>query len=193
MSDDNKDTSHTLEKAGGWIRHTSEEVYDNPWIKVTHETVTTPKGTDGIYGLVHFKGRAVGVIPIDGEGNTWLVRQSRYTLNCHTWEIPEGGVPEGEDMLEGAQRELEEEVGLIASDWQELLTIHQSNSVTDEVGKVYIARDLSPGTQALEDTEDIEVKKLPLKEAIKMAVNGEITDSMSLAGLLKLAVITMMS
>lgn len=175
------------EKVGGWRRLSSEKIYENPWIEVSHHEVLTPTGTAGIYGVVHFKGRAVGIIPIDDEGNTWLVKQSRYTLNTYTWEIPEGGAPAGEDTLDAAKRELEEEVGLKARHWRELLTIHQSNSVSDEVGIVYVAEGLSPGQQQLEETEDIEVRKLPLTEAIQMVKDGIITDSMSVAGLLRLA------
>ena len=73
-------------KVGGWQRLSSRVAYENPWIRVSHEQVKTPNGTDGIYGLVHFKGTAVGVVPVDEDGNTWLVRQSRYTLNQFTWE-----------------------------------------------------------------------------------------------------------
>ncbi|ACR12461.1 nudix hydroxylase [Teredinibacter turnerae T7901] len=175
-------------KCGGWKQLSVTDIYENPWIKVTHEEVLTPKGTPGIYGVVHFKNRAVGVIPIDADGNTWLVRQSRYTLDCYTWEIPEGGAPEGEDMLEAAQRELEEETGLLADGWQELMTLHQSNSVSDEVGKIYVATDLRQGTQQLEDSEDIVVKKFSLAEAVTMVENGEITDAMSVAGLLRVAI-----
>ncbi len=174
-------------KRVGWQQVAVEKVYENPWIEVSHHDVITPAGTKGIYGVVHFKGRAVGVIPIDSEGNTWLVRQSRYTLNTYTWEIPEGGAPEGEDTLTAAKRELEEEAGLKARKWRELITIHQSNSVSDEIGIVYVAEDLYPGQQSLEETEDIELKKLPLTEAIQMVKDGVITDSMSVAGLLRLA------
>lgn len=172
---------------GGWRQLSCEEVYDNPWIRVTHEEVITPGNTNGIYGRVHFKNRAVGVIPIDADGNTWLVRQSRYTLNMFTWEIPEGGAAPGEDLLLAAQRELEEECGLCARKWRHLRSIHQSNSVTDEVGDLFIAEDLYSGKQALEATEDIEVRKLPLPEAIDMVLRNEITDALSVAGLLHLA------
>jgi 8-oxo-dGTP pyrophosphatase MutT (NUDIX family) len=165
----------TQEKIGGWKTKTSAVVYENPWIKISHEEVITPKGTDGIYGVVHFKNMAIGVVPIDTEGNTWLVKQSRYTLNQYTWEIPEGGCPEGESPLAAAKRELEEEVGLIASDWEELITLHTSNSVTDEFSTVFVARGLASGTQQLEATEDIEVKR------------GEITDAISVSALLRLA------
>ena len=175
------------QKVGGWKQLSEKTVYENPWIKVTHEDVLTPKGTKGIYGVVHFKNRAVAVIPIDEQGNTWLVKQSRYTLDAFTWEVPEGGAPQGEDLLVAAKRELEEETGLRAEHWQQLMTIHQSNSVCDEDGTIFVARGLSKGKQALEDTEDIEVTKLPLQEAVEMVKRGEITDSMSVAGLLRLA------
>lgn len=175
------------EKIGGWKTKTSKVVYENPWIKVSHEEVVTPKETDGIYGVVHFKNTAIGVIPIDNEGNTWLVRQSRYTLNQYTWEIPEGGCPQAESPLDAAKRELEEEVGLQANDWQQLMTMHLSNSVTDEFCVVFVARNLFAGEQRLEATEDIEVKKLPLTEAIAMAKRGEITDGISVAALLRVA------
>lgn len=175
------------EKIGGWKTKTSQSVYENPWIQISHDEVITPGGTDGIYGVVHFKNIAIGVLPIDAEGNTWLVKQSRYTLNQYTWEIPEGGCPQGESPLAAAQRELEEEVGLQARDWQQLMIMHLSNSVTDESCVIFVARDLFAGTQQLEATEDIEVKKLLLCEAIEMVKRGEITDSISVAALLRAA------
>ena len=179
-----------IEKVGGWKTKSSSLAYENPWIKVSHEQVTTPKGTDGIYGVVHFKNIAIGVVPIDEEGNTWLVKQSRYTLNQYTWEIPEGGCPHGEEPANAARRELEEEVGLKAAEITELMRMHLSNSVTDELAIIFVAKGLSAGQQALESTEDIEYKKLPLQEAVAMVLSGEITDSISVAALLRLALIT---
>ncbi|WP_049631604.1 NUDIX hydrolase [Cellvibrio sp. pealriver] len=175
------------EKIGGWKTKTSQVMYENPWIKVSHEEVITPKGTDGIYGVVHFKNTAIGVVPIDQDGNIWLVKQSRYSLNQYTWEIPEGGCPQGENPLDAAKRELEEEVGLRANQWQQLMTMHLSNSVTDEYCVVFVARDLFAGQQQLEATEDIEYKKLPLQDAIAMVLSGEITDAISVAALLRVA------
>ena len=176
-----------IEKIGGWKTKSTNVVYENPWIKISHEEVITPKGTDGIYGVVHFKNTAIGVVPIDDEGNTWLVKQSRYALNQYTWEIPEGGCPHGEEPINAAKRELEEEVGLQARHWEQLMTMHLSNSVTDEFCVVFVARNLFAGTQQLESTEDIEYKKLSLKEAIDMVKRGEITDGISVAALLRLA------
>ena len=187
MTTDQKQ-SKPSQRVGGWRQLSSEIVYQNPWIEVSHQQVLTPGGTEGIYGVVHFKNRAVGMIPIDDEGNTWLVKQSRYTLNTYTWEIPEGGAGPDEDLLEAAQRELEEETGLKAKKWRKLMLIHQSNSVSDEFGEIFVAEELYPGRQQLDPSEDIVVKKLPLQEAIEMVKDGTITDSMSVAGLLRLAI-----
>jgi len=178
---------YPIEKIGGWKTKTSTVAYENPWIKISHEEVITPKGTNGIYGLVHFKNTAIGIVPIEDQGNNWLVKQSRYTLNQYTWEIPEGGCPHGEEPLNAAKRELEEEVGLRANDWQQLMTMHLSNSVTDEFCVVFVARGLFAGKQDLESTEDIEYKKLPLTDAIEMVKHGEITDGISVAALLRVA------
>lgn len=174
--------------SSGWQRVSKEQVYENPWISVSHEKVITPGGTDGIYGVVHFKNHAVGVIPVDNDGNTWLVRQSRYTLDRQTWEIPEGGAPAGSNLLDAAKRELEEETGLRAKNWRPLLSVYLSNSITDEEATVFAATDLYAGEQELEASEDIVLRKLPLEEAIAMALAGEITDALSVAGLLRLAV-----
>jgi 8-oxo-dGTP pyrophosphatase MutT (NUDIX family) len=171
---------------GPWQRLQVQQVYDNPWISLTHEQVVTPAGTDGIYGVVHFKSRALGIIPIDDEGYTWLVRQFRYTLNQHLWEIPMGGGALAADPLQAAQRELIEETGLRAAEWREIMRLHVSKSVTDEEGIVYLARDLTAGDSALESTEaDLEVLRLPFAEAVRWVMEGKITDVISCAGLLK--------
>jgi len=179
--------SNLSEKIGGWKVRSSKIAYENSWIKVSHNEVLTPKGTDGIYGVVHFKNIAIGILPIDEQGHTWLVKQSRFSLNQYTWEIPEGGCPQGEEPIETARRELEEEVGLKASEISELMRMHLSNSVSDELAIIFVAKGLSPGQQALESTEDIEYQKLPLTEAIDMVLRGEITDSISVAALLRFA------
>ncbi|MEX1239332.1 MAG: NUDIX hydrolase [Cyclobacteriaceae bacterium] len=162
--------------------------YDNPWITVTEYQVINPAGGKGIYGKVHFKNKAIGVIPLDKELNTWLVGQYRYTLNAWHWEIPEGGGPLEQEPNESAKRELREETGLIAASWKEIVHLHTSNSVTDEEGHIFLAEDLEEGTSALEDTEaDLKVWKLPFKEALQMVLDGKITDSMSVMGILKVA------
>ena len=173
------------EKIGPWVRLSSDCRYENPWIKVFHEQVITPGNTEGIYGRVHFKGTAIGIVPFDDEGNTWLVGQYRYTLNEYSWEIPMGGCPKGEEPVNAAKRELAEETGLRASKWQQIQKLHTSNSITDECGLVFLAKGLQQGEMAHDETEDITVKKLPLIEAVKWAREGKITDAISVAALLE--------
>ncbi len=170
-----------------WKRLDSTVRYENNWLTIRHENVLTPAGTAGIYGVVSFKNKAVGVIPLDGEGNTYLVGQYRYPLDEYSWEIPEGGAPLGTDLLDSARRELQEETGLVAHTWTKLARIHTSNSATDEEGFIYLAEGLTPGPHAPEETEALHVLKLPLAEAIQWVMDGRITDSISMAGLLLLA------
>ena len=168
-----------------WTTLSEEEVYKNPWISISHRDVLNPAGGKGIYGVVQFKNLAIGILPLDEHNNTWLVGQYRYTLEQYTWEIPEGGSPINTPPLDSAKRELKEEVGLVAKTWSTLLEIHPSNSVTDEYGIVYIAKDLTQGAAEPEDTEELVVKKLPFEEALQMAIDGKITDSISIAALFK--------
>ncbi|MCW8853791.1 MAG: NUDIX hydrolase [Gammaproteobacteria bacterium] len=173
-----------------WSFISTKKIYDNPWIRIQEDQIVNPAGKPGIYGKVCFKSQAVGIIPVDAQGNTWLVGQHRYTLNEWSWEIPMGGSPLGEDCQKTALRELEEETGLTAGNLQQILYLHTSNSITDEEAYVFLASDLGQGVMSLEDTEhDLEVKKLPLSEAVKMAQNGQITDAISVAGLLHLALL----
>lgn len=177
--------SFAMSQKNPWITQSIKEVYNNPWINITHREVLDPSGNPGIYGKVHFKNLAVGILPLDEYGNTWLVGQYRYTLDAYSWEIPEGGSLIGTDPLDSAKRELQEETGIIANEWSTLLEIHTSNSVTDEYGIVYIARDLTFGESEPESTEDLIVKKVSFDEALEMVMNGAITDSLTIAAIMK--------
>jgi len=171
-----------------WTTLSTQEIYQNPWIRVREDQVLNPKGGPGIYGVVEYKNRAVGVIPIDEEGYTWLVGQFRYCHNLYEWEIPEGGCPFQEDLLDCAKRELLEEAGIIAEHYELILDgVQLSNSTTNEVAFIYVARGLTFTEPQPEDTEKLELKRVLLSEAIMMARRGEIRDSMSVMGLLWLA------
>ena len=167
-----------------WKKLSSKEIYKNQWIRLREDEVITPKGTNGIYGVVETK-PAIGVVPITEDLNTYLVGQYRYTLNTYSWEIPEGGGAENEDPLLGAKRELQEETGLIAEKWTFLDTLYTSNSFTDEIGYVYLAEDLHQGESMPDDTEELQIKKLPFKEAWQLVLNCEIKDSLAVIGLMR--------
>ena len=168
-----------------WTIVNERTVYDNKWIGVTEYDVLNPSGGKGIYGKVHFKNLAVGVLPLDEELNTWLVGQYRFPLNQYSWEIPEGGGDPAVSPVTAAQRELLEETGLVAKEWTHILDMHLSNSVSDEKAIIYLARDLEQRQAEPEETEQLVVRKLPFEEAYRMVVNGVITDSMSVAAILK--------
>lgn len=174
------------DESNPWTTLNERVAYENPWIKVEHHDVLNPAGGDGIYGKVHFKNLAIGVIPIDENDHTWLVGQFRYPLGYYSWEIPEGGGPLGIDPLDSAKRELLEECGLVASQWSLLIEMDLSNSVSDEKSLIYVAEGLEQREAEPEDTEQLKIKYLPVDEAIEMVHSGIIRDSMSVAGLLRL-------
>ncbi len=168
-----------------WTIIDEKKVYENNWIDVTHFNVINPNGGEGIYGKVHFKNIAIGIVPIDDDGNTWLVGQQRFPLNLYSWEIPEGGCPLNEEPLSAAKRELLEETGLIAEEWTELFSMYLSNSVSDEKAIVFLARKLSQQKSQPEETEKLELKKISLQNAFAMVINNEITDAVAVAALQK--------
>lgn len=176
------------DESNPWKTVGSRPIYDNPWINVREDSVVRPDGRPGIYGVVHFKSRAIGVLPVDERGRIWVVGQYRYALGRYSWEIPEGGCPEGEAPEEAARRELREETGLEASRLEFLASSHLSNSVSDELGLIFRATGLSQGESEPEGTERISVRRMEWDEVWGMLRSGEITDSMSVIALLHEAV-----
>lgn len=169
-----------------WKIKKEKLVYDNPWIRLTEYDVINPAGGEGIYGKVHFKNAAIAVIALDEDRYTYLVGQHRFVLDAYSWEIPEGGCPEGEAYLDAAKRELQEETGLVAGNWTELMRMHLSNSVSDEFGILFLAQNLKQGPSAPEDTEDIRMQKLPFETVVKMVEEGRITDALSIIAIQKI-------
>ncbi len=173
------------QEKNSWTTLDNKTIYENTWIKVTEYNVLNPSGKSGIYGVVSFKGLAIGILPLDKDYNTWLVGQWRYPLKQYSWEIPEGGGNLSIDPVETAKRELKEETGLIAEQYQELCRMNTSNSVCDELAIIYIATGLTQAQAEPEDTEDLKVKKLPFEEAYQLVMRGEIADSLTMVAVLK--------
>jgi 8-oxo-dGTP pyrophosphatase MutT (NUDIX family) len=168
-----------------WKTLQSEMVHESPWIAVTKHDVLNPAGNPGTYSVVHFKNLAIGVLVLDSSNNTWLVGQYRYPIDQYTWEIPEGGGDPKVDPLESAKRELKEETGIEADSWLKIQEMHLSNSASDEFCVLFLARDLRFGKSEPEETEELEVRKMPFEELYKLVLNAKVTDSLTVTAVLK--------
>lgn len=171
-----------------WITNTSAVAYESAWIKVYRNEVTNPAGNPAVYSYVEFKNLAIGILPLDENNNTWLVGQYRYPTDSYSWEIIEGGGQKDTHPVESAKRELKEEAGIIANEYNELMRMHLSNSATDELAIVYVARDLSFEEAEPEESEILQVKKLHITEAYEMCRKGEITDAISVAAIYRVMI-----
>ena len=170
-----------------WQRLSRFVAYQNPWVVVYHDEVVRPDGQPGIYGVVHYRNKAVAVVALDEQDRTLLVGQYRYTLDVYSWEVVEGGAGEGEDLVEAARRELREETGYSADRLQEIARLHLSNSVSDEEAVCFLATGLRPGAAEPEGTERLQVRWVPFSEALAMTFDGRITDALSVIALQRVA------
>ncbi len=170
-----------------WRRVSRRVAYENPWLRLYHDDVMRPDGQPGIYGVVHFRHLAIGVVPMDAQDRVLLVGQYRYTLDHYSWEIPEGGGGFDESPEAAARRELAEETGYIGGKWRELCRAELSNSVTDEVTILFVATELEPGPASPEGTEKIEMRWVPFDEVMAMIARGEILDAMTVIPIQQLA------
>jgi 8-oxo-dGTP pyrophosphatase MutT (NUDIX family) len=161
-----------------WTVVSTKNIYDNKWISVREDAVIQPDGERGIYGVVHFKNIAIGVLAVEDDF-IYLVGQYRYPLERYSWEIPEGGCAEGEDPRDAARRELEEETGLRAKNWRKLGEAYLSNSVSDELAIWYVATELTQGEHRPEGTEQLQIRRVPFGDALRMTMSGEISDAIS--------------
>ena len=183
-----EDVEPLVDRSNPWHTIARRFVYENPWIRVREDQVLRPDGLPGIYGVVEFKNRAVGVLPVDHDGSIWLVGQYRYPLQAYSWEIPEGGSPASESAEATAIRELREETGLTAGRIELVMTTHLSNSVSDELGYLFRATELTHGALDPEGTERITVRRFEWELAWRMLNSGAITDSLSVMALLHEAI-----
>jgi 8-oxo-dGTP pyrophosphatase MutT (NUDIX family) len=170
-----------------WITRASRFVYENQWIRVREDQVTRPDGGAGIYGVIELR-PSIGVIALNELDEMVLVGQWRYPHNRYSWEIPRGGSHSGEtDMLSVAQRELREEAGVVAKTWKQLGAVDCCNGVVNDVQTIYLAQDLTATSPSPDAEEEIEVCWKPFSEAVKMSLDGRISEVSSIAGILMVA------
>jgi ADP-ribose pyrophosphatase len=169
-----------------WKTLSSRSIYQNPWMSLREDIAQMPNGRTTLYGVVTF-GDCVGVVPFLDDDRILLVRQYRYVQKDARWEIPTGGINEGESPEEAAQRELQEETGYRAERLTWISHYYTSKCICDETAHLYIGEGLSPSQHAPDETEFIEVGTFPFAEALQMVVDCEIMDSMSVIAILHTA------
>ncbi len=169
-----------------WTSLTAKTVFENPWVRVVDHEVLNPKKDPTKYGVIEFKNTAIGILALDSDDHIYLVGQWRYPLGIYSWEIPEGGGRKNVDPLLEAQRELKEETGVTAGSWRQLLSLHLSNSTTDEYAVVFLAEKLQQGEAEPEDSEVLNIQKVHYQKAYEMVKSGEITDAISVAAIQRL-------
>jgi len=151
-------------------------VYKGPVFDISQDLVTLPGGKQHVYDTIVHPGGAA-VLPIDAEGNVYLVKQYRPSAQQMVLEIPAGRIEPGEDPREGVIRELQEETGCRAEVVEKLTAVYSTIGLCTEVLHLYYAEGLTPGEQDLDEDEYISVIKMPLAELTDMAVRGEIIDA----------------
>jgi len=169
-----------------WRTLSTRVVYRNQWIRVDEDQVELPDGRPTLYGVVRC-GTCVGVLPFLDPETVVLIRQYRYVARGVYWEMPTGGVRPGESLEAAAQRELGEETGYRAARLTPLVSYHTSKSVVDETAHLFCGDGLSPAPIPPDDTEFIEVRSVPFREALRMVETGEIKDSMTVIAVLHAA------
>jgi 8-oxo-dGTP pyrophosphatase MutT (NUDIX family) len=167
-----------------WRTLSSRTLYRNPWLTLREDKVIRPDGAEGIYSVVEVQ-PSCGIVAINDENKIALVGQWRYVHNRYSLEIPTGGSEQDETPLDAAKRELLEETGLTARDWTALGTIDNSNGATTDVAHLFLARNLTTGPAVPQGDEQIELRWMSFADAVLSVMNGEITESVSVAAILK--------
>jgi len=171
-------------QVGPWKCLSSREIYRNQWLRLREDQVIHPGGKPGVYGVIEFP-PAVGIVVVDRDEHVHLVGQHRYAVDVYSWEVPAGAAHNGEEPLAAAQRELREETGFIAGQWEPLGYSYPLNGAANCVYHMFLAQHLEPCERQPDETEFLESKCIPLATALQQALSGEITDAFTVVAVLR--------
>ena len=146
------------------------------------ENYTLDNGVTSHMDFIQHPG-AAAMVPMLNNGEVVLIKQYRHAIREFIWEIPAGTLDPDESPITCARRELIEEIGYSATDWHQLGTITPLPGCSDERIHIFMASDLKPAEQHLDDDEMINVHKMNLSEALQMILAGEISDGKTISGL----------
>lgn len=166
----------------------SKEIYKNPWIQVREDNVIRPGGKEGIFGIVTMVAGST-VLPLTSDGYVYLTKEYKYAIGSESTELISGAIDKDETALEAAQRELQEETGLIAEKWTDLAVVDPFTTVVQSPNHIFLAENLITDKTNLDEGEVINLEKVPFKEALRMVMDGEITHGATCVVILKTALL----
>ena len=169
---------------GPWKIKEIREIYKNFWLRFREDKVIRPNGEDGLVAVLETRS-GVSILPIDEEGNVYLVEQFRYLLGKSCIEVSGGAIDDNEQPLDAAKRELKEELGIEAEEWIDLGLVNPFSSIVKSTQQLFLVRGLKFGKDNQDETENIKIVKVKLEEAVEMVMNGTINIGPSCVLILK--------
>ncbi len=167
-----------------WTILNKKVLYEHERFNMVIYNVLNPAGTQVDYPALTYNRKSTGVCAVDKNGYLYLVGQWRFGAGYYSWEIPEGTGAKGENALETIKRELKEEAGISAKDWQYMGKIYPNNVTTSEETHLFLARELTIGENDPDEYEKITIRKIKFSNAIQEIKEGKITDANSVAGIM---------
>jgi len=161
----------------------SQIAWSCPWYNIRQDEILLPDGSPGIYNVIQ-KAPSVWIVPVTPTGDIVLIRQYRYTIDDNCWEVPAGGIKEGQTPEEAAIEELREEVGGHSTNWISIGPLYTANGICNEIGHIFLARNVDLRQTAHESAEVIEIHQKSIAEVVTMARTNQITDGSSALAIL---------
>jgi ADP-ribose pyrophosphatase len=167
-------------------RVSTEQIHEGRLVRLSLDSVVLPRGTETIFERVEIKNGA-SAIAMEENGDVWLVREWKYAVDRPSLEVVSGGIEPGEEPIDTARRELREEAGLTAAKWTSMSFVDPFTTMLRCPNHLFLAQELTPVPREPEEGEVMEVRRVPLEEAVRLVMEGGITHGTSCVAILKAA------